>query len=223
MNKQKKSVILLPLILFAVGLFSCQNKVTVIYNASQLISLLNSLEYKLFDATTTENLPITEDILIIGTVTISSEDLKIPEGCINKDYCRQAIGFEDNYGAEGITLTPISGDYYPPCTLTLTNVRLRFRTVLDFFIPIDEISTTPVIFLMPPSDYECQDDQIKCDVDKVCYDNYRSYCQKCLTLSQEECACQNEEGVLPDNEHCEIFQGDVIYRGTCQQGKCVTQ
>ena len=221
--RQNLAILIFTLISLIIGLFSCG---IVIFDSSQLLSILNSLQYEYYPLPGGK-LPITEDITIIGTVTISSEELEVPDECSNIDYCRLLVGFEDLYGAEGISLTPLSDEPYAPCSLTLTNVRLRFRTLVINLggpppPPSLKYNKYPVIQLLPPSDYDCDETQIKCDEDQVCYDDYSSYCLHCLALSQEECVCRDENEIFDDGTDCMVITGDdTIDYGECQNGECV--
>ncbi|MCK5255915.1 MAG: hypothetical protein KAQ81_07830 [Deltaproteobacteria bacterium] len=214
-----KTILLFALLSITVGFSSCE--CVGVYNSFQLLSIiLNSLEYE-FYPNTSGHLPITEDIQIIGTVTLSSEHLIVPEECANRNDCRNQVGFEDMYGADGISLSPISSDIpgFSPSSLTLTNIKLRFRPLLIDTHPW-LYNHVPVIMLMPPSDQECNG--IKCEIDQVCYDRYQDYCQHCLALSHQECVCRDENGIFPDGTFCQFFiSGDVIMMGECQDGECI--
>ena len=214
-----KIIILIVLMSYAWGLSSCD--CMGVYSSSQLLSILNSLEYEYLEP---RNLPLTEDIQIIGTVTISSEQMEVPEECtIEYNYCRQSVGFENKYEADGISLSPLSAEYfYPPSSLTLTNVKLRFRPLIINTGPW-EYNFVPVIQLMPPSDRECEDVQTRCDVDQVCYDSYYSYCIYCLALNQAKCRCRDENGIFDDGTPCMMISGDVLSEGECQDGECAIE
>jgi len=214
-----KTILLFALLSITVGFSSCE--CVGVYNSFQLLSILNSLEYEYHGPYSSGHLPITEDIQIIGTVTLSSEQLVVPEECANRNDCRNQVGFEDMYGADGISLSPISSDIpgFSPSSLTLTNIKLRFRPLLIDTHPW-LYNHVPVIMLMPPSDQECN--AIKCEIDQVCYDRYRDYCQHCLALSHQECVCRDEDGIFPDGTFCQFFiSGDVIMMGECQDGECI--
>lgn len=208
---KRKIIIFFALISYAIGLTSCDS--IGISNSSQLLSILNSMEYGYVGIYSIGHLPITEDIQIIGTVTISSEELIVPEECANRDDCRNQVVFENEYSADGISFS----DGH---TLSLTNIKLRFRPLFIDTHPM-EYNYVPVIKIKPPSDHECNG--IKCEVDKVCY-NYRDYCQHCLVLPHEECVCRDEGGIYPDGTFCQFFlSGDVYVIGECQDGKCVAE
>ena len=221
--KQKTAILLFILIFLTIGLSSCA---IVVFDSSQLLSILNSMRYEYYPLPGGK-LPTTEDIQIIGTVTISSEELEVPGECSNIDYCRPLVGFRDSYGAEGITITPLSDEPDSPYSLTLTNMKLRFRALVVNMggpPPPPEIkySKYPIIQLLPPSDYVCNETQIKCNEDKVCYDNYFSYCLHCLALSQEECVCRDENQIFDDGTNRMVVRGDdIIDHGKCQSGECV--
>jgi hypothetical protein len=220
-----KTILLFALLSITIGFSSCE--CTGVYNSSQLLSILNSLEYEYYGPYSSGHLPITEDIQIIGTVTLSSEQLVVPEECANRDDCRHHIGFENKYDAEGISLSAEFFDFYsPPFTssLTLTDIKLRFRPLLRDTHMWLESNHTPVLQLMPPSDYECEESHIKCEIDQVCYDRYQDYCQHCLALSHQECVCRDEDGIFPDGTHCEFFvSGDAYMMGECQDGICIVE
>lgn len=221
---KQKIIILLTLLSFFIGLSSC-DCILIVDDSSQLLSILNSLQYEYYPLPGGD-LPITKDILIIGTVTISSEELDVSEECSDIDYCRPLVGFEDNYGAEGISLTPLLSEDYPPGSLTLTNIMLRFRTLVINTggpppPPAIKYNKHPVIQLLPPSYHGCDDKKIRCDVDQVCYDDFFSYCLHCSVLSQEECVCRDENGTYTNGTYCRIVEGDDrIFSGECQNGKC---
>lgn len=222
---KKKIAIFLVLISFSMVLYSCDTK-----NSSQLLDILNSLEYEYYGYYSSGHLPITEDIQINGTVVISSAQLKIPKECLDRQDCRHSIGFSDEYGTDGISVIPDLGYFnYPPGTLILTNVKLRFRTLLIDTHP-DQYNFVPVIQLMPSSDYECEESDVKCANDQVCYGtsdrfcSYCSYCQNCLGISHQECVCQDEDGKFPDGTFCQFFvSGDAIMMGECQDGECIPE
>jgi hypothetical protein len=221
---KQKLIIFLTLISFTIGFSSCE--CVGVYNSFQLLSILNSLEYEYYGPYSSGHLPITEDIQIIGTVTLSSKQLVVPEECANRDDCRHHIGFENKYDAEGISLSAEFFDFYsPPFTssLILTDIKLRFRPLLRDTHMWLESNHTPVLQLMPPSDYECEESHIKCEIDQVCYDYFQDYCQHCLALSHRECVCRDEDGVFPDETYCAFFvSGDALVMGECQEGECVT-
>ena len=106
---------------------------------------------------------------------------------------------------------------YPPALLILSDITLRFRPIIIKTRSAPLWCDFPVIQLLPPSDHGCDDDQILCDYDMVCYNDFEAYCNHCLALPQEACACQNEEGVLADGTFCFIVQGDIMFTGECVQ------
>jgi len=218
-----KTILLFALLSITIGLSSCE--CTGVCNSFQLLSILNSLEYEYYGPYSSGHLPITEDIQIIGTVTISSKQLVVPEECANFYDCRHHVGFENKYDVGGISLSAEFFDFYsPPFTssLTLTDIKLRFRPLLRDTHSWLESNHTPVLQLMPPSDYECEESHIKCETDQVCYDRYQDYCQYCLALSHQECVCRDEDVIFPDGTFCQFFiSGDALVMGECQDGECI--
>jgi hypothetical protein len=218
---EKTVILLLVCISLAFGLSSCG---VVVFGYSQLLAIVNSLNYGYYSYES-GTLPVTQDIMIVGSITISSEEVEAPAGCSNMDYCRPLVGFKDSYGAEGIEFTPYSSEDHPPGSLTLTNVVVRLRPlVINEGGPPPGPSgymKYPVIQILPPTDHECEDTQIRCDADQVCYDYYSRYCRHCLTLSQEECVCRDENGIFDEGTYCIVTTGDdTYYSGECQDGIC---
>jgi hypothetical protein len=149
-------------------------------------------------------------------VTISSEILEVPKQCKDRDDCRQRIGFEDYCGADGISL-------FSDSLVAFNNVTVRFRGVLRDTHP-GEFNLTPMIYVMPPSNHECDDLEMRCAVDDVCYGSWESYCKYCLALTQEECVCRDGDGVFGDGTQCWVFMSaDVRLMGACQEGACVVE
>jgi hypothetical protein len=206
------------LFLLSLLLVSCNQ----IKNTFDLLSLFNSLDYSYMSFYGPGNeLTVTEDVHIVGTVTISSKWLKIPEECSSIDYCRAMVSFENKYEAEGISVSEKEGVWL----LTLSNVTVRFRPVIVNLGGPPPYGggymSYPVIQLLQPSYEQCGNTSIKCDVDKVCYENYPLYCSYCEQLSQRECDCRDQEGVYPDGTDCIIITGDDTYEnGECRSGKC---
>jgi hypothetical protein len=223
-------------ILFFIAL-GCRQPDNIITSEEELLSLLNSQTYQYYQYGA---LPITDDIKIAGTITISTEQLNVPKDWVDYFYgdCRNHVGFSNHYDAEGIDL---SANYWGmeswdmefqgsivPATLTLTDIILRFRPLIVNTHPSGIKNHTPVIFLIPPSDYQCADNQTKCDNDNVCYLNrfdayqFSEYCLYCLGLSDEACACTyDNETHLSDGIDCSYCPpGDMCFLGTCQDGIC---
>ena len=198
---------------------SCEQK-KVIYTAHGLLSLLNSLSYSGVSVSG-GRLTVTDDIEIIGTITISSKQLHVPEECLSSDYCREMVSFDKLYESKGISLSTADNESF----LSLSSVTLRFRPLIASLggppPPAGDYMSYPVIELLPPSDYPCDNSSIKCEGDLVCYENYDEYCLYCEQLTQIECHCRDEDGLYPDGTYCMIVTGDDTYRsGQCQSGRC---
>lgn len=208
---------------FAVGLSACDNIING--DSSQLLSILNELEYGHAQSLNGGHLPISENIIINDSVTISSEDLMISDICMRADYCSPDVIFDDLYDHEGISISPLSSDKGSPYILTLSDVTLRFRKIIRNLggppPPPGEYMSYSVMQIMPPSWYKCGDSQIRCIVDSVCYSYYFAYCLYCLTLSQIECDCRDENGLYDDGTSCMYITGDDTYiDGECKSGEC---
>lgn len=212
---KQRIIILFSFILFIGVLSSCN-----INQAFQLVSILNSLEHGSYSPASSGHLPITEDIQIKGTAVITSKQLQVPEECLDRDDCRHSFGFSNPYEVDGVSIIPNSGYFaYPAGTLILTNVRVRFRKLLILTHPWI-FNFIPVIVVLPPSDYECEESEIKCEHDQVCYSPF-TYCRHCLELSTQECACRDENGVFPDGTSCGYLTSDIYIIGECQDGECI--
>jgi len=214
---KQRIIILFTFILFASSFSSCN-----LNQAFQLLSILNTLEYAYQGPYLSGHLPITQDIQINGTVVITSEQLKIPTECLERNDCRHFFGFSNLYEVDGVNTISSPGIYvaYPPGTLILTNVRVRFRKLLIDTHPW-LFNIIPVIQVLPPSDRECGESEIKCEYDQVCY-SPSAYCQHCLELSPQECACRDQNGTFQDGIKCEFFvSGDAILTGECLEGECI--
>ena len=214
----KKRNFILPFLL-SLLLLSCK-QIKIIYTPSDLLLLLNSLDYS-YLSPSGGKLTVTKDVHIIGTITISSKQLNIPTECSSIDYCRALVSFEKQYETDDISLNETESEWF----LTLSNVTLRFRPVIANLggpPPIgDDYMRYPVIQLLQPSYKQCEDTSIKCDKDKVCYESYDSYCLYCEQLTQIECNCRDKDGVYPNGAYCRIITGDDTYiDGECRSGKC---
>jgi hypothetical protein len=195
---------------------------TTIRSASELVSKLNALTF----AQQSGNLPTTEDIRIDGTVSVSSLQLTVPQGLSAGPYCFiKTVSFGDAYGVDGIHIKPVlTGAICPfgPAVLTITDTTLRFRPLIIKIRVPPILFDFPVIKLLPPSDYVCSDNQTKCPIDNVCYEDYQEYCLYCLALSPEECACRDGGSILSDGTPCTIYpSGDVLFKGICSNGLCL--
>ena len=198
---------------------------TYVYSSYQLISILNLLSYDSLPMLS-GHLPITEDIQIIGKITINSNQLKpakLHEHCECPVFdCYPELCCVNNFNDERIELSysPIEYEYMcPPFTLTLEDVKLRFRHVYYDNHP-DGFPCIPTFIIMPPSDYECEAIQFRCDIDEVCYDSYLSYCYSCLAMDEEKCACRDNDGLF-DGVWCDFPIGtDTFSFGECENGVC---
>ena len=213
----------------------CRQLDNIVTSEEELLALLNSQTYQYYDY---GELPITDDIMVVGTVTIPTDQLTVPQEWVDRfrGDCRDHVGFFTNYDDEGIDLSADSWEMEPertivPATLKLTDIVLRFRPLIVNTHPGGIKNHTPIIFLMPPSYHRCADNQTKCDNDNVCYLksyfyfslHFSEYCLYCLGLSHEVCACTYDDGThLPDGLYCEYSPpGDLRWRGVCQDGSCI--
>jgi hypothetical protein len=212
--------ILLAVICFSF-LASCKQS-NGIPTTRQLQSIINAMDYAYYGPYTSGKLPITDNITIVGTVTIASYQLKVPSDCVMRDDCQHAVSFVDAYGAEGIKISPYPplSVVYPPGVLTLSDVTLRLRTILED-THLSQYNFTPVVQILPPTDQPCGESQFRCSADQLCYNYFSSYCQYCLGMSQKHCACRGPDGILDNGTECIVWlSGDSGISGICHNGEC---
>ena len=200
------------------------DNVTIITCPCQLIRLLDAQPWPL---QLTDNLTITGDIEIRGSVTIHSYDLSYPDNHFRASFW-YPITFSDDYGDQGIEIVeikPVGQHSWSMQKLTLSNAKLRFRKATDY--AADAVNA-PMVNILPPSDKPCGEGQRRCPDDLVCYDTndapyWRSYCIQCEKLLLEECACRDSTGSVLDNgTDCSYGVSDAICAGTCSGGVCDT-
>lgn len=79
----------------------------------------------------------------------------------------------------------------------------------------------PLVQVLDPCTTPCTVGDARCFEDQVCYRAGPSFCNHCLALGVETCACLAAEGPASEGDLCEFFvSGDLIYSGVCQQGIC---
>lgn len=224
--KKQFLVFFICLVSIVIGLLSCRTETIV--DARQLIAKIDNLEFAYTGTTGGYNFPVSDDIAIWGTVEIASDELTAPEECLSNEFCSDSIFFKNSYEHPGIQISgPQPGCQDGVSNLSLTNVVVRLRKQIVFMAgtppgPAEFPYTLYTrIEILPPADARCDEGQMKCDVDKVCYDRYQNYCLFCLALTQKECACRDESGLLDNGTTCNQFtRPDAIETGKCFRGKC---
>lgn len=189
--------------------------------SEELANLLNSMQY---ETTESGHLQISDDIEVIGTVEINSDQLtfEIEPNFVYDPDC--PIGIINEIQSENVTvetIDPASPYIYPASKITLIDISLRFRKRLINTHP-GYCQFSPVIELIPSSEELCDDNKLRCEADEVCYNKY-NYCINCSLLSVEECACQDYNGAFDDGTQCDyIIEGDIGMGGSCLSGYCVS-
>jgi len=209
---------------------------TVIKGAFELVKYLNELEYMLtYPGFTSGEQPITPDIEIQGIIVVPSLLLRLPDVCQEKGCFPWVLFYQDQEenipGVSGLHFGGIFKELFP--IIVLSNTRLRFRpivlgTVNSFFA----VKRRAILYIMQPSDHSCPSGQMKCERDQVCYEvnqqypggacPFCSYCLACLDLESSQCACRDENGILPDGTPCRVMKApDLVRGGECQSGECL--
>ena len=199
------------------------DNVTIITCPCQLTRLLDAQPWPL---QLSDNLTITGDIEISGSVTIHSYDLSYTDNYVRSSFWYPII-FADDFGGQGIEILenkPVGRQGWGMQKLTLSNIKLRLRKVTEYAADVN----APMVTILPPSDQPCGEGQRRCPDDLVCYDTdddpyWRSYCIQCEKLSLDECACRDAQGTALDNgTECIYGVDDAPSIGTCRGGVCET-
>ena len=209
---------------------------TVITGTFELIKYLNELEYMFTYLNFLGEQPITPDIEIKGTIVVPSFLLRLPDICQEKG-CIPWVSFyqdqEENIpGVSGLYFAR-GGSYKRYPLIVLSNTRLRFRPVVFVTVnPFFTVQRRAILYIMQPSDHSCSPGQMKCERDQVCYEvneqnpwetcPFCPYCLACLDLKSSQCACRDENGILPDGTPCRFRSApDLVRMGECQSGECL--
>jgi hypothetical protein len=188
-----------------------------------LLGVLSQIEFGSVGPYTSAHLPISKDIQVRGTVSLTSSDVPVPATCQSRDDCQHAVVFDHGVGIAGVVFAARDADAgwapgYPGVTLTDTTIRLR--PLLEDYHPW-RYNFIPVVSVMPPCTSPCSASARKCPWDGVCYGE-QQYCRLCEALSNEVCACRTLGGTtIADGGACSFMvSGDVRCQGHCVAGRC---
>jgi hypothetical protein len=202
----------------------CPAPVTV-SSLEDLLAVLAATPWEGLGGYTSGPLPISPDLVVVGTVVLEASDLPVPEDCLIRPDCSSQGGFRMGVAVPGVAA---EGEAEGPCVsgfarLTLTDATLRLRPVLYDTHPC-EFNFVPMVAVVPPCDSPCGEGQILCPLDGVCYEAGEAFCRLCEGGTKEVCSCRGAEGPLGEGASCRYWQsGDVECVGTCRQGVCAAE
>ncbi|MFH1330916.1 MAG: hypothetical protein ABIJ48_09745 [Actinomycetota bacterium] len=202
----------------------CPNPVTVT-SAEDLVAVLTATAWAGLGSYTSGPLPITPDLVVVGTIVLDASALPVPEDCRGRADCSPQAGLRVDLPVDGVVAEGDAnlecGDAYSRVIFTDTTVRLR--PYLRDTHPC-RFNFVPLVEVAPPCGSPCGEGQRLCPVDGVCYAAGTGFCQACEGGAKEACACRGPEGPLEDGSDCSYWQsGDVLCDGTCRQGVCAAE
>lgn len=188
---------------------------------ADIVAALAALPWRTSGQQTSGAPALTPDLVVTGTVVVTSADLPVPDDCLAESDCYDEAGFSG--GAPGATLDGSVGPSFRPSAarLTLRDTTVRLRPRLIDTHP-GEYNAVPVVDVEPPCGSPCGEGLALCPADGSCYARGDWYCRMCEGGSAAECACRAEDGsVLADGTSCSYWRsGDWQAVGACRQGVC---
>jgi hypothetical protein len=177
-------------------------------------------------------LPVTVDLQASGSLVLDASQIPIPSACQVDPECRPLVLFYifPSYAPiPGVTLAGDADAGAPhgsgfvtdrPLLIASTGTRFRLRPVMYADHPY--YSYVPMLEVLPPCSQPCDASSARCPVDDVCYGVGGAFCNRCLALGVDRCACIADNGPAPENSPCSYFvETDVMTGGACQCGRCV--
>jgi hypothetical protein len=194
----------------------------IVTSAEDITDELSALIWEGLGAYSSGVLPITSDLVIIGSIALNASALPVPNDCLQRSDCSPQAGLILDSAVTGAVgegdANLECGDSYSRVILTDTTVRLR--PYLGDTHPC-RYNAVPMVVVMPPCGTACGEGQGLCPADGVCYELGTGYCQACEGGTKEVCACRGPEGPLAEGASCRYWQsGDVLCEGHCRQGGC---
>jgi hypothetical protein len=168
-------------------------------------------------------LTASDNIPVIGTVTITSAEVAGSAACLDEPACDNAVELHVRGTVPGVEC--IGGeDYFDFSTcaeLRLTDTTIRLRTVNRDIHPAPG-NFVPLVEVLGACESACGETELACVASHTCWSSVRDHCAYCLGGSNDQCACWDGEQLAADGTPCQRFvSGDVVVGGTCQQGTCV--
>jgi hypothetical protein len=199
----------------------CPDPVTIA-STEELVAVLAATSWENLGGYTSGPLPITPDLVVVGTVVLEAADLPIPQTCLDRSDCSRKGGFRIGVPVAGVLA---EGEAEGSCItgfarLTFSDVTFRLRPVLYDTHPC-AYNFVPLVAVVGACGAPCREGQLLCPVDGVCYEAGSAFCRLCEGATKESCACRGAQGPLAEGASCTYWQsGDVECVGACRQGVC---
>lgn len=196
-----------------------------IHKKPELIRLLSQLEWGAQGPYSSKSIPITPDIVITNPIRVSPNEIPIPAACQKRTDCRHSVSLGYSRPVPGIHCEG-SEKYLgrQSCReIALSPGKYRFRGIMIDTHP-SRYNFIPFLEVYSSSKEACEQGEFTCTGNNTCYSSFNEYCRLCLGLAADECACRDENGIMPDGSKCRFFvSGDVKMGGVCRQGICITE
>lgn len=189
-------------------------------DAEALIAVLAAQPWDWVGPYTSGSEPPSADLIIVGEITITGEEVPLPARCLQREDCRHAANFSASQ--PGAAVTGSASWFEGMSQLTLSDTTVRVSTAMMDTHP-GPFNYVPVVSVIGPCGAPCGEGSFACQADLSCYGDYEVFCRRCENRPAEECACRDAGGPRTDGTFCEYFvSGDVIEVGTCRSGRCET-
>ena len=194
-------------------------------NSGKLLKAVRSLDWDREGPYKAKAMRLSGDIEATRSFKISAKDIPVPAECSARDDCRKAVTMmipKDLNGVKCLRTEDVLGT--PHCVEALLSEKSMFRLRGKL---VDTHPWTynfiPVIEFVSSVKQGCKSGEFLCERDKTCFQHFNGYCRYCLERPPTACACQNEQGPLPDQTACNfMISGDYICMGKCSDGQCVS-
>jgi hypothetical protein len=197
---------------------------STITGASELVAMIEATaDWVSYGPYTTGCLQASADIHVSGAVTVQADSIAVPAFCQSRADCRNAVRFRAKPLPPGVEcLAPEQWYGYTLCAgLTLRDITIRVRTVLQDIHPSGFGNAAPVVDVVSACAAPCGSAELACEATHTCWANVRDHCAYCLGASNEACACWDGARFQADGKQCNMaISGDVFVTGTCRAGTC---
>jgi hypothetical protein len=195
-------------------------------DVQDIVDVLAGMDWIGYGPYSSGPLPISPDLIVTGTVEMTSADVPVPQSCLDRDDCLDEATFSGS-GLTGVSFEgePESEYTFGFTSMTITDTTIRLRPYMQDRHP-SPFNSVPIVSVRDRCGAPCGEGSALCPIDGTCYAFVDSdaYCTICEQRPVEECICRTPEGPVPDGESCEYFiSGDVIITGTCRDGVCLPE
>lgn len=190
-------------------------------DAAGLLAQLNALSWSSRGPYTSSRLPLSGDIRVKGTVSVTGDKVTAPSSC-TAGVCPPRASFVIvDRNASVSCDAPDTAAWMQVCGgVTLRDTTVRFRAVVQDTHP-GIYNYTPVIEVVDSCEKPCKAGEMRCKADNTCWSSYEDFCRLCLGRDKKICPCWSASGPLPEGTACHFMvSGDVGCSGTCQAGRC---